>query len=141
MTDIIRSLGSTAIIAVGPGRRIPIVRSTTHPNARWKFPGGHVEEYDRSIADSVKRELLEETGLRLSGKAHYLSSALRVDHSIYIYYGEVASWDDLGKGVREEEVFLATAREIFSISDFSRGHQRILNEAIQKLERRGIRLL
>lgn len=33
---------------------------------RWLQPGGHIEPRDRSVADAARREVLEETGIRVS---------------------------------------------------------------------------
>lgn len=45
----------------GPSGRVLLVRSTKW-GGRWGVPGGKVE-WGESLADAVRRELLEETGL------------------------------------------------------------------------------
>jgi 8-oxo-dGTP pyrophosphatase MutT (NUDIX family) len=37
-----------------------------HRLLRWLLPGGHVEESDRTLADTARREAMEETAVRIA---------------------------------------------------------------------------
>lgn len=139
MPDIIKSLGATVIIAVGPGRKIPIVRDRTHEHPLWKFPGGHIKEGEFP-ADCAIRELWEETGLALRERANYLFPIYKRGHNLYVYYGELHSWEGLGKGTEGEEVSLVSSGEIFQMSDFLRDHHIILERAQHILRVQGVKI-
>lgn len=140
MTNVVRSLGAAVIIVVGPDRKIPIVRESNHPDGPlWKFPGGHAEvsEYP---ADCAIRELREETGLKIDTVQllSYLTkfSATEREHVLGVYYRHIPSWEGLAEiGSEGEEIRLATAREIFLMSDFVRDHHIYLKNALKILPR------
>lgn len=60
-----RPLVCVGALVYGPGGRVLIVR-TTKWRGLWGVPGGKVE-WGETLADAVKREFREETGLPLSG--------------------------------------------------------------------------
>lgn len=49
---------------------------------RWLQPGGHIEEFDRTITDAVIRELLEETGIEVNSVE--LQSELPFDIDVHL---------------------------------------------------------
>lgn len=58
-----RPLATVGALVVGPSGRVLLVR--THKwRERWGVPGGKIE-YGETVADAVRRELREETGLEL----------------------------------------------------------------------------
>jgi 8-oxo-dGTP pyrophosphatase MutT (NUDIX family) len=44
-----------------------------HRFKRWLLPGGHVEEFDATLADTARREAIEETNVRLTDAAGVLA--------------------------------------------------------------------
>lgn len=148
--NVERSLGSTVIIVTGPGGKIAILRDPSHKDPLWKLPGGHVEEGE-GVPNCAKRELKEETCLSIDGnggKIFHLFSILKNpglenEHYLHVYYGEVLSWRDLGKGTRGEEPFLSSFEEIESAyhrNDFVRGHYGILERARRVLREKGVKI-
>lgn len=75
----------------------------------WVQPGGHIEPADVLLADAARREVREETGLRLG-------PALAYDldhHALSASFGRCASHLDFGFA------FLADPSEVLTISDES----------------------
>ena len=69
-TAIPETAGVKPVVAVGGvavlDGSVLLVRRATPPQAgRWTIPGGHVEPGE-TLASAVERELLEETGLRVT---------------------------------------------------------------------------
>jgi ADP-ribose pyrophosphatase YjhB (NUDIX family) len=61
----VRPVVAVGGVAVVDGALL-LVRRAKHPQAgRWTIPGGHVEPGE-TLASAVEREMLEETGLRVS---------------------------------------------------------------------------
>lgn len=132
------SFGAAIMIAVGPDGKIALVRDSRYQSSFFKFPGGGIHQREWP-ADAAKRELRQETGLRIASQAQYLFHIGKGDHNLYVYYGTIASWSDLAQqGDEGEEIWSATAKEIFLMNNFLRSHQEILARAIRILGRRGI---
>lgn len=53
----------TALIFHPDGRQVLLMWH--HRFKRWLLPGGHVESFDASLADTARREAMEETSVRL----------------------------------------------------------------------------
>ncbi|MFE3946795.1 NUDIX hydrolase [Streptomyces sp. NPDC059118] len=64
-TDSAQLLETRCSVAVFRGDRVLLVRSVENGSAVWKLPGGHVRT-DEGLLACARRELHEETGLRLS---------------------------------------------------------------------------
>ncbi len=59
----------TVDVAVTDGRRVVLVKRGRDPfKGRWVFPGGFVD-YEETVEDAAVREVMEETGLKVSLKA------------------------------------------------------------------------
>ena len=54
----------TGVVLSADGHRVVLVHHRRLE--RWLLPGGHVEEEDESLADSARREVIEETGVALA---------------------------------------------------------------------------
>jgi 8-oxo-dGTP diphosphatase len=62
MTDVPR-IGSAVVVR--DGDRVLLARRASPPNlGKWVFPGGKIEPFE-SIREAARRELREETGLRI----------------------------------------------------------------------------
>jgi 8-oxo-dGTP pyrophosphatase MutT (NUDIX family) len=66
VTDLITARPQVAVSAgIFRDRRILLTRRTNNPKGPlWTFPGGHIEA-NETIAEALKREILEETGLTI----------------------------------------------------------------------------
>lgn len=92
-----QALCAGAVIFDGDGRLLLVRRRHDPGSGLWSLPGGRVEPGE-SVADAVRREVREETGLdvrvgRLLGvvtRGDYLIH----DHEAYVESGELAAGDD-----------------------------------------------
>jgi 8-oxo-dGTP pyrophosphatase MutT (NUDIX family) len=53
----------TAVVLHPNGRQFLLMHH--HRHRRWLLPGGHVEEADRTLGDTARREAIEETAVRI----------------------------------------------------------------------------
>lgn len=59
--------GSVRAVIIDQDRILTIERFKPNPDRIfWAFPGGHVEESDKSLSDALKRECEEEIGVEVS---------------------------------------------------------------------------
>lgn len=54
-----------AVIILSEGKTLIGKRKGKHGAGIWAFPGGHIEPTDKNIEECAKREVLEETGLKI----------------------------------------------------------------------------
>jgi 8-oxo-dGTP pyrophosphatase MutT (NUDIX family) len=54
----------TALVLHPDGRRMLLVHH--HRLLRWLLPGGHIEESDSTLAETARREAMEETAVRIA---------------------------------------------------------------------------
>ena len=129
---------------------LPLVRSITVTNPKWKLPGGGVNDEFPIIA--AHRELKEETGLHIVKTRHVFTlekpsrSKKYTTHRQYIYIGEVPSVKEILTTVPDggEELvielfslyeILNATRKISTLNtyEFLDAHAKILETALQKI--------
>jgi 8-oxo-dGTP diphosphatase len=59
-----RPMVGVAVIVIKDGKVLLGKRISAHGSGTWQFPGGHLE-FGESIEDCARREVMEETGLRI----------------------------------------------------------------------------
>ncbi|OHA79795.1 MAG: hypothetical protein A2V96_02020 [Candidatus Yonathbacteria bacterium RBG_16_43_6] len=129
--NVQRSLGAVVVIVFDPTGRMLIVREKNHPDPRWKFPGGGIEEGELPL-DAAIRELREETGMTTKN-LHYFTTVHERHHNRYVYCGQVLSWKGLAKeGNEGEETSVVHCHKILKMNDFVRGHHVILDKLIAR---------
>ncbi len=90
----------TALIKNPVGDKFLVLQRGAHEVAfpdRWAFPGGKAEDQDANLAEVLRREVREETGLEIEGGKTYLKdyAFTRPDgqHVIGICFGVQATSD------------------------------------------------
>ncbi len=64
MADSLRPKVGVAVIVIKDGMVALGKRRGSHGDGTWAFPGGHLE-FQESLEDCARREVLEETGLEI----------------------------------------------------------------------------
>jgi len=59
-----RPFVGVAIIVIKEDKVLLGKRKNSHGSGTWQFPGGHLE-FNESIKDCARRELFEETGIKI----------------------------------------------------------------------------
>ena len=79
-------------------------RKNAHGAGTWQFPGGHLE-YNESIQDCAKREVLEETGIHIKNirLGPYTNDRFEREQKHYVTLFVVAEYDSGDVEVKEPE--------------------------------------
>lgn len=93
-----------AIIVVKDHRVLLGRRKTTHGAGTWQFPGGHLE-FNESIEDCAKREVLEETGIQIKDVRFgpYTNDIFDQEQKHYVTLFVIAQYESGIVEVREPE--------------------------------------
>lgn len=94
-------VGVGAVVLDGAGRLLVVQRGHRPAAGRWTLPGGRVERGER-LADAVRREVAEETGLEVEVGAivGHAEAIAGDDHFVILDFhatvvgGELAAGDD-----------------------------------------------
>ena len=78
-------------------------RKNSHGAGEFAFPGGHLE-YMEGFEECAKREVFEETGLRISNiRFQFLSNIKHYAPKHYVHIGLIADWIEGEAEVKEAE--------------------------------------
>lgn len=67
-------------------------RLGAHGKGEWAFPGGHLE-FGESFAQCARREVLEETGMRIKNiRFQFLANVKKYGNKQYVHIGLTADW-------------------------------------------------
>jgi ADP-ribose pyrophosphatase len=111
---VITHLGAVAILALDERDRVLMIRQYRHPVARqlWEIPAGLRDVTGEALADTARRELLEETG-HVARDWHVLvdsySSPGIITERMRIFLARGLETADSGYQRQGEEKFLRTA--------------------------------
>jgi ADP-ribose pyrophosphatase YjhB (NUDIX family) len=120
---------AVAVVLIGPGGEIPVVRDHNKPRPwYWKFPGGRGNG-NSDPQDVAIKKVERELGLKLK-RSHLriLFSEERKDHIFTLFTAEVRSLEGLKDFGTGGEVKVTRNSEISDALDFFPPHQRIYSE-------------
>ncbi len=91
-----------AVIVVKDSKILLGRRANSHGSGTWQFPGGHLE-FEESIEDCAKRELFEETNLKIRNIRFgpYTNDIFNEEQKHYITLFVVAEYDSGVLSVKE----------------------------------------
>lgn len=91
-----------AVIVVKDSKILLGRRVNSHGSGTWQFPGGHLE-FEESIEDCAKRELFEETNLKIRNIRFgpYTNDIFNEEQKHYITLFVVAEYDSGVLSVKE----------------------------------------
>jgi 8-oxo-dGDP phosphatase len=112
---VVGHIGAVAILALDDQERVLMIRQYRHPAGRelWEIPAGLRDVKGEALADTARRELLEETG-HTAGEWHvlvdcYSSPGISTERiRVFLARGVAAAESDYQR--EGEEKFLAAAR-------------------------------
>ena len=91
--EVNRPKVGVGVMILKDGKVLLGVRKGAHGADTWQFPGGHLEHLE-SVFDCAKREVLEESGLKITNLRHDFTAnfrALAPKH--YLHIGITADWE------------------------------------------------
>lgn len=93
-----------AIIVIKDGKVLLGKRKNSHGSGTWHFPGGHLE-FNESIEACARREVFEETGLRIKNirLGPYTNDMFAKEQKHYITLFAVAEYDSGVLELKEPE--------------------------------------
>jgi 8-oxo-dGTP diphosphatase len=97
-----RPLIGIAVIVIKEDRVLLGKRKNAHGSGTWAFPGGHLE-FNESIMDCARREVSEETGIRIKNLRYgpYTNDIFAEEGRHYVTLFVIADYDSGIPVVRE----------------------------------------
>ena len=97
-----RPLIGVAVIVIKENRVLMGKRKNAHGEGTWAFPGGHLE-FNEAIEDCAKREVLEETGVKIKNlrSGPYTNDIFAGENKHYVTLFVVADYDSGTPVVKE----------------------------------------
>jgi len=89
-----RPLIGVAVIVIKEGRVLLGKRKNAHGSGTWAFPGGHLE-FNESIKECARREVSEETGIRIKNLRYgpYSNDIFAGEGKHYVTLFVIADYD------------------------------------------------
>ena len=89
-----RPFVGVAVIVIKDNKVLLGKRKNSHASGTWQFPGGHLE-FNESIKDCARRELFEETGIKVKNirLGPYTNDIFQKEKKHYITLFVVADYD------------------------------------------------
>jgi 8-oxo-dGTP diphosphatase len=99
-----RPFVGVAIIVIKEDKVLLGKRKNSHGSGTWQFPGGHLE-FNESIKDCARRELFEETGIKIKNISFgpYTNDIFQKEKKHYITLFVVADYDSGVLELKEPE--------------------------------------
>lgn len=93
-----------AAIVIKDGKVLLGKRKNSHGSGTWQFPGGHLE-FNETIEDCARREVLEETGIIIKNIRFgpYTNDIFEKEHKHYITLFIIAEYDSGVLELKEPE--------------------------------------
>ncbi len=99
-----RPFVGVAVIVIKDQKVLLGKRKNSHGSGTWQFPGGHLE-FNESIKDCARRELFEETGIKIKNIRFgpYTNDIFQKEKKHYITLFVVADYDSGVLELKEPE--------------------------------------
>ena len=99
-----RPFVGVAVIVTKDNKVLLGKRKNSHGSGTWQFPGGHLE-FNESIKDCARRELFEETGIKIKNLSFgpYTNDIFEKEKKHYITLFVVADYDSGVLKLKEPE--------------------------------------
>jgi len=99
-----RPFVGVAVIVIKDHKVLLGKRKNSHGSGTWQFPGGHLE-FNESIKDCARRELFEETGIKIKNirLGPYTNDIFKKEKKHYITLFVVADYDSGVLELKEPE--------------------------------------
>lgn len=104
MNSLDRPKVGVSVIVKHKGKVLIGNRKTSHGTGTWAFPGGHLE-YGESFAECAKREVMEETGIKIKNiqQVGLTNDIFSQEHKHYITLFVVADYSSGKVRIMEPE--------------------------------------